>query len=531
MGDIAAILTAALAAGLLASLIRLPPLVGFLVAGFALNAFGVEAPAALGIVADLGVTLLLFGIGLKLDLRVLIRREVWLTATTHMVATTAVAAGFLALLGILGVGLLSGQDLQTLVILGFALSFSSTVFVVKQLEERGGTVSLSARCAIGILVVQDLAAVVFLAVAPGKVPSPWALALVLLVPAAFLVRPILGRLGHAELTPLFGLVAALVPGYVLFDALGLKGDLGALVIGVLLATHPGSAELSKSLFSVKELLLVGFFLSIGFTGLPEAEHLLIGGALLLLVPLKSLGFAVLLWAHGLRPRTAVRTATTLGNYSEFGLIVAVAAGARLGDPWPVVLATTVAASFVLSAIVNRTPDAFVQIARRWLPDRPPERMHADDRPIDVGDAQAVVLGMGRVGRAAYERLESNYGLRVIGVESLPARQATLADEGFNVVEGDATDPDFWARIRPRQVQLAVLAMPFHSSNLNALRNLHESEFTGKVAVVAKYDDDLRQARELGADTGFQLYEGVGSELADTGAAEAGLPRRDTPPTR
>ncbi|WP_372729558.1 cation:proton antiporter [Nocardioides sp.] len=528
MGEIAAILTVALAAGMLASLVRLPPLVGFLVAGFALNAAGVQAPDALGLLADLGVTLLLFGIGLKLDLRVLVRREVWLTATTHMAATTAVAAGFLGLLGILGVGLLTDQDWQTLVLVGFALSFSSTVFVVKQLEERGGLVSLSARSAIGILVVQDIAAVAFLAFAHEERPSPWAAALVLLVPAAALVRPLLARLGHAELRPLFGLAVALVPGYALFDLLGVKGDLGALVIGVLLASHPGSVELSKSLFSLKELLLVGFFLSIGFTGLPSAEHLLIGAALLLLVPLKSFGFAVLLWAHGLRRRTSVRTATILGNYSEFGLIVAVAAGAQLGDPWPVVLATTVAASFVLSAVVSRTPDAFVQMARRLLPDRPAERMHADDRPIEVGDAQAVVLGMGRVGRAAYERLESGYGLRVIGVESLPARRAVLAEEGLNVVEGDATDPDFWARIRPDQVQLAVLAMPFHSSNLNALKNLEASNFSGTVAVVAQYDEDLQQARELGAHTGFQLYEGVGAELADTGAREAGLPRRDAP---
>ena len=248
--------------------------------------------------------------------------------------------------------------------------------------------------------------------------------------------------------------------------------------------------------------------------------------MLLLLPLKSLGFAGLLWAHGLRRRTSVRTATALGNFSEFGLIVAVATGARLGDPWPVVLATTVAASFVLSAVVTRKPDRFVTVARRLFPDRPPERLHADDRPLEVGDAQAVVLGMGRVGRAAYERLESGYGLRVIGVESLPARQEKLEADGLNVVQGDATDPDFWARMRPRHVTLAVLAMPFHSSNLNALRNLDESEFSGKVAVVAQYDEDLRQALELGAHTGFQLYEGVGAELADSAAAEAHLPRRD-----
>lgn len=524
MGDISVVLATALGAGMLASVLRMPPLVGFLAAGFVLNASGVEAPALLDVVADLGVTLLLFGIGLKLDLRVLVRREVWFTAASHMALTSVVAAAYVGLLGVLGAGLLVDQDWRTLLLVGFALSFSSTVFVVKTLEDRGGIASLSGRSAVGILVVQDLAAVAFLAATHEDPPSRWAVALLLLVPAAYLVRPLLARLGHAELRPLFGLVAALVPGYLLFEAVGLEGNLGALLIGVLLAPHPGSADLGKSLFSVKELLLVGFFLSIGFTGLPTAEHLLIGAALLLLLPLKVLGFAVLLWAHGLRRRTSVRTATTLGNFSEFGLIVAVAAESSLGEEWLVTVATTVAASFVLSAVAGRNPDAFVDLARRLLPDRPPERMHADDRPIDVGDAEAVVLGMGRVGRAAYERLESDYGLRVIGVESLPARQAELDAEGLNVVQGDATDPEFWARMRPHHVKLAVLAMPFHSSNLNALRKLQESDFTGTVAVVAQFDEDLQQAHRLGADTGFQLYDGVGSELADRGAAQAGLPR-------
>lgn len=525
MGDISALLAAALAAGMIATLLRLPPLVGFLAAGFGLNAMGVEAPAMLGVVADLGVTLLLFGIGLKLDLRVLVRREIWFTAVSHIAVTSVVAAAYLGLIGLLGARLLADEDWRTLLLVGFALSFSSTVLVVKVIEQRGSDASLSGRSAVGILVVQDLAAVVYLAVTHDDPPSPWAAAVVLLVPAAFAVRPLLARLGHAELPPLFGLFAAVVPGYALFETVGLKGDLGALLVGVLLAPHPGAADLGKSLFSVKELLLVGFFLSVGFTGLPTAEHLLIGAALLLLIPVKTFGFAVLLWAHGLRRRTSVRTATMLGNFSEFGLIVAVAAGSRLAEGWLAILATTMAASFVASAVVGRNPDAFVDLARRLLPDRPPERMHADDQPIDVGDAQAVVLGMGRVGRAAYDRLENDYGLRVIGVESLPARQARLAADGLNVVQGDATDPEFWARMSPHHVKLAVLAMPFHSSNLNALRNLQEGEFQGTVAVVAQYDEDVRQARELGADIGFQLYDGVGAELADLAAIRAGLPRR------
>ena len=87
----AAILVAALVGGLAASAVRLPPLVGFLLAGFVLRALGVEEVPVLQTVADLGVTVLLFGVGLKVDVRGLLRREVWGTATVHLVATTVLA--------------------------------------------------------------------------------------------------------------------------------------------------------------------------------------------------------------------------------------------------------------------------------------------------------------------------------------------------------------------------------------------------------------------------------------------------------
>ena len=114
-------------------------------------------------------------------------------------------------------------------ILGFALSFSSTVVVVKLLEERGDTGSLYGRIAIGVLVVQDIAAVLYMTIASGHVPSPWAPALVALWPASGLLGKILNRIDHGEMRTLFGMSMALLPGYLLFSLLGVDGDLGALI--------------------------------------------------------------------------------------------------------------------------------------------------------------------------------------------------------------------------------------------------------------------------------------------------------------
>jgi predicted Kef-type K+ transport protein len=522
--DLSAILLVALAGGLVATLLRVPPLLGFLAAGFVLNLLDVPSVPALAVAADLGVTLLLFGVGLKIDLRSLVRREVWLTASTHLVLSTALGAALVAVLAAAGAGLLAGSGWSTWLLVGFALSFSSTVFVVKVLEDRSATRSLGGRSAIGILVIQDLAAVVFLAVSAGHPPSPWALLLVLLLPGAVLLRRLLRLIGHDELRPLFGLVLALVPGHALFEAVGIKGDLGALVVGMLLAGQAGSPELARSLFTLKDLLLVGFFVSIGIDGLPEPAHLLVALALVTLLPVKAIGFALLLWTAGFRRRTSVLTGSTLANFSEFGLIVAVAASDDLlGDDWLPVLATAIALSFAAASIPGRYPEYLVRWLADLLPDRPVERVHPEDRPLEIGHAQAVVLGMGRVGHAAYDRLTDGYGLRVVGVEAAASRVARLQAHGVDVVEGDATDPAFWDRLRTGEVTLVLLAMPFHGNNLDALTRLQDSGYDGTVAVVAQYDSDLEQARERGADTGFQLYDGAGTELADRAASAARLP--------
>ena len=120
--DVAALyLGAALAGGLLAVLLRLPPLVGFLAAGFALGAGGAPPLPYLEPIANFGVVLLLFAIGLKLDVRTLLRPEIWLTTLVHLAVSVALALGFLGLLAVVGFGLVADESLGGLALLGFAL--------------------------------------------------------------------------------------------------------------------------------------------------------------------------------------------------------------------------------------------------------------------------------------------------------------------------------------------------------------------------------------------------------------------------
>lgn len=212
----------------------------------------------------------------------------------------------------------------------------------------------------------------------------------------------------------------------------------------------------------KEVLLVAFFLSIGLTGTPTWEALGVAALLALLIPVKSAAFFGLLWMMRLRYRTSALAGLALGNYSEFALIVAavVAASGVVSPDWVVVLALAVAMSFLLSAVLNRLTPRIEEWVNRALPAQDPDRITPDDRPIDLGDAETLVLGMGRVGQATVERLHEAHGRRAVGVEHDSGRVEQLRDQGFRVVEADATDLDFWQRVRRSgRVELVVLAMP------------------------------------------------------------------------
>ena len=204
-----ALLLAAFGFGFLARTVGLPPLIGYLAAGFVLHGFGFETTSAIQAIADVGILLLLFGIGLKLRVRTLAAPQVWGTATAFAVVATTATAGMLWVVAQLGLPLAADLDLVGLAVIGFAFSFCSTVFTVKVLEEGNETASVAGRVAIGVLILQDVFAVAFLVAVGGTRPSPLAL---LVVPVFLLVGPalwwLLDRVGHGETLVLLGFAAA-----------------------------------------------------------------------------------------------------------------------------------------------------------------------------------------------------------------------------------------------------------------------------------------------------------------------------------
>ena len=128
--------------GFAAYRIGLPPLVGYLIAGFVLQSFGVSGGETLDRIAELGVMLLLFTIGLKLKIRSLLRPEIWAGASIHMAITILVFSAGLYAVSLAGVPAFGMLDFKLCVLIAFALSFSSTVFAVKMLEDKAEMASL-----------------------------------------------------------------------------------------------------------------------------------------------------------------------------------------------------------------------------------------------------------------------------------------------------------------------------------------------------------------------------------------------------
>jgi predicted Kef-type K+ transport protein len=502
--------------GFLARAVGLPPLIGFLAAGFLLGAQGAEVTPILLKISELGITLLLFTIGLKLNLRTLIRPQVWAVATIHMSAVTVVFGLLLFLLSAAGLTVLGGLSLPTAVLVGFALSFSSTVFVVKILEDRGEMASLHGRTAIGVLIVQDIVAVLFMAVSMAKLPSPWA---VLVVTVLLAVRPLLlkllSRVGHGELLVLFGLVVAL-GGAKLFGLVGLKGDLGALVMGVMLAAHVKGDELNKIMLGFKDLFLLGFFLSVGLSGVPGVSNLLVALLLTPLILLKSALFFWLFTRLQLRARTALLGSIDLGNYSEFGLIVAVLAASYgwISNAWLINIALAISLSFAAAAVLNRRAYALYETYRESLMRfQRPERLDYDGI-IDVGNARILIVGMGGVGSGAFERMNESFPGQVLGVDSDLDKVQAGQEHDRNIIRGDPSDGDFWERVKAaHSVELVMLALPKFSTSLAVIEQLRRTAYAGQVAAIARYPDEVRALKSAGADLVFNIYSEAGSGFA------------------
>lgn len=501
-------IAAAFVLGLLARQLGLPPLVGFLAAGFLLHGSGLSQIPALSEIAHLGVLLLLFSVGLKLRLRNLIRPEVWGVALLEFGVGLVIALALLRASPSISLGLVLS--------VASVLSFSSTVFAAKILEDRREILAFHGRVTIGILILQDLIAVSVLGINNGQALTKMAGLALLLPLLAPLLRKLLNWAGHEELLILLGSLLALGLGGYGFEAIGLSGELGALAVGMVLSNHPKAAELGDSLWSLREIFLVCFFLHIGLNGLPSWEITSMVVLPLLLLPVKIALFFCMLLAFGLSARTGFLASLSLATYSEFGLIVVAAAVERGLAPneWLVGTALAVAGSFALAAPLSRYAHELFGLLERPLRFFERHGRHPDDEPVSLGRAEVLVVGMGRVGTGAYQHARAT-GRKVVGIDSDLGKVERHISEGRRVVYADAEDPLLWHRLRLEHVQVIMLALPDTEAKILASTQLRQRGFRGLISATYVWPEEQAPLLAAGANVTYNYFSGAGMGLASS----------------
>ncbi len=501
--------------GMGVKLISLPPLIGYLVAGFILHFIGIEPASHLQTLADLGITLMLFTIGLKLDVKDLYKREIWLSSITHSILWITLIFTLCLGLSYLTLPLFENVDKKSIAIIAFALSFSSTVCVIKLLQDAGELTTRHGRIAIGILVIQDLIAVLFLISVTGKIPSYWAIALISLWWLRPLINKLLIHAGHSELLPLAGFFLAL-GGYELFELVGIKGDLGALVMGFLITSSPKSAELSKSLLGFKELFLIGFFLLIGFEALPDWSMLMSALMLSSLLLIKGGLFFAIFYFVRLRARTNFLSSLLLSNFSEFGLIVLAIASQQqlISKEWLVIVALASAISFTITSILYPSAHKYFARWKNSLKRFEKKKRLKEDVYLQPKNTEILIIGMGRVGRGTYKALYQLNSDTVAGIDANRDRVRAQKKLGYNVFTGDGEDADLWESMDFSKIKLILLALPSTRDLKSITLQLRRAKYAGKIAAVIRYDDERAPLLKAGIDKVFNFFDEVGTGFAE-----------------
>lgn len=538
--EMAALLALASLVGVFGLLLRQPLIVSFIAVGL------VAGPDVLGLVqstehiellAEIGIAVLLFLVGLKLD--------VSLVRTLGAVAL-ATGLGQVAFTSIFGffICLALGLDAVTSAYVAVALTFSSTIIIVKLLSDKREIDSLHGRIALGFLIVQDIAVVLAMVVlsaygvGAGESRSGLGIAgvmgsgVLLLAAVGLFIRygaeRLLARIATMpELMVTFAIAWAVLLAAV-SDWLGFGKELGGLMGGVSLASTSFREAIASRLASLRDFLLLFFFIGLGarldLGSLGEqlgasfvlALFVLIGNPLIVLAIMGYMGY---------RKRTGFMAGLTVAQISEFSLIF-MAMGLSLGHVQPdamglvtlVGLVTITLSTYMivhsqrLYALVERLLTLFERAV--------PHREQADDAADTGGRYDVILFGLGRYGREIAKGLNAQ-GLKVLGVDFDPEAMALWRKRGLPGLYGDAGDPDFLDSLPLRRSRWVVVAIPAHPQmlthhdfRLSLPRSLRDAGFTGRIALTGTDTLDARRLLQAGADVVLNPFKDAASRAVE-----------------
>ena len=494
-------MSAALFAGYLCRLIFIPTIVGFIASGYLFSLYDGSGRSLLDIPSEIGVELLLFSIGLKIKPSSLLNPSLFFVFLMH---SSAVFFIFLIIVN-LGVSL----DIKVLICLAF--TFSSTIIASKALENRNELTTFHGRLAISILIFQDILALIVLLLTNDTSWTPstlYLLALPLLIP---LLKILLEKFNPTEeLELITTILLALLLGSALFKYAGLSGEIGALTLGMLMANYKSAKQLGERIWTIREILLVAFFFSLGMSLDLNLQIIYSAILLTILIFIKSIVLFGLLLVFKLRAYTAFLIVISLATYSEFSLILISSweKNGLLNSETFSILTCTICLSFALGAILNNLVHEIFVILEKYLVSFERRQHHPDEQPHTCGGADVMVLGMGRVGSAIFDNLSAN-NIKVVGFDADTNLVKEQLKFGKRVTFADAEDPGFWSKLRFGKLKAIILALPeFHAQNWST-QQARRYGFKGKIIVPTRSQGNPETLRISGADEIYDAYQATG----------------------
>lgn len=489
-------------AGALFVRLRQPVLIAYIVVGIAVGpaVFGlVSAHDQIDLLAQVGVAVLLFAVGLKLDLHHI-----------RHIGPVALATGLgqLAFTIVIGFGLVLalGKGLMEALYVAVALTFSSTIIIVKLLSDKRELDSLHGRIAVGFLIVQDLAVVIAMMTMSalrgtdgGEGASllsvllslGWRLALAaaaMFVLMRWVLPALVAAMARSQELLLVFAIAWGVALAAVGEWAGFSKEAGAFLAGFSLASTPYREAMNARLTGIRDFLLLFFFIDLGaklelstlgaevVPAIVLSLFVLIGNPLIVMAIMGYMGY---------RRRTGFMAGLTVAQISEFS-IVFVAMGITLGHVGVQALSLTTLVGLVtitLSTYMILYAQPLYERLAPWLKvferQQPFREMAAESQANATRSAEAIVFGLGRYGSRLFEQLRAD-GIDVIGVDFDPEAVRALQQRGLPVVFGDGEDPDFLESLPLRQARWVITSFPQWESNRALLHALHAVHYQGQV---------------------------------------------------
>jgi len=545
----------ALVLGFAAVRLRLPALVGYLLAGVLIGPFtpGFVANSDLaGQLAEIGVMLLMFGVGLHFSLDDLMEvRGIALPgALLQILVATALGAG---------AALVWGWDLAGALVFGLALSVASTIVLLRALESHGALDSINGRIAVGWLIVEDLAMVLVLVLLPalagglaggteghpgaGDQPLWWTLGLTLLKVSAFLalmlvvgrrLLPFLlwqvARTGSRELFTLSVVVGAVSIAYGATEIFGVSFALGAFFAGMVLRESQFSHRAAEELLPLRDAFAVLFFVSVGMLFDPAVlveRPLQVLAVVAIIIIGKTMAAAALVLAFRYPLNTALTVSASLAQIGEFSFILA-GLGVGLGL-MPAAGQHLILAGALISIALNPLVFGLVGPLQRWLVARLPWMRPLASPPDPLAElppttaeyllsGQVVLVGYGRVGRRIGQSLD-DHGIPYVVAEQNRELVERLRARGVAAVSGDASDPAVLVQAHIARASMLVIATP-DTFDVQQVIGVARQLNPGIETVVRTHNDE--EARLLEGESARKVF--VAEEELATGMSRFVLQR-------